>query len=130
MKTILFVGECRSLTAIRNGWRWQDGRLAAKTLFDALRALGIDPEAHEFVNLWTDPPAAPRITWHRKARLRATASLGEKIIVALGKKVSDKLAELKVDHVALIHPAARGRIRGRGRYARHVAEKLGPEVRS
>lgn len=123
-RQILFVGECRSLTAIRKGWRWQDGRLAAKTLFEALRALGVDPLVHTYVNLWTDPPLAATVTAHRKATLRAT----DKLIVALGKKVSDELLRLKIDHVALIHPAARGKIRGRGRYAKHVRKVLAPAI--
>ena len=125
-REILFVGECRSLTAIRMSWTWKDGRLAAKTLFEALRGMGLDPLAHDFVNLWTDPPLAPCITAHRKAMLRST----KKLIVALGKKVSDGLTNLSIEHVALIHPAARGKIRGRGRYAKHVKKILGPAVTS
>lgn len=35
---LVFVGERRSPAAIRMGVRWPDGRLAAKQLFDALRA--------------------------------------------------------------------------------------------
>lgn len=52
---ITFIGECRSLTAIRKGWSWMDGRL--------------------------------------------------------------------------VHPAARGRIRKRHRYHKHVRDTLGPALR-
>ena len=54
MTRLIFVGECRSLTAKRKNWTWKDGRLAAKPLFEALTAMGVDPAAHEYTNLWTD----------------------------------------------------------------------------
>lgn len=123
---ILFVGECRSLTAIRKGWTWKDGRLAAKPLFEALDALGVNPAQHGFCNLWTDPPLAPCITDHRRRMLRE--SMKTHIIVALGQKVSSGLEELGIDHVAIVHPAARGRIRKRTRYIAHVKKKLGPAL--
>lgn len=37
----IFIGERRSQTAIERGWTWADGRLAAKTLSDALAPLGL-----------------------------------------------------------------------------------------
>ena len=123
MKPMIFVGECRSLTAIRKGWTWKDGRLAAKPLFEALEAMGVDPDTQEFCNLWTDPPLAQCITNHRKQALRMKLSEGY-TIVALGSRVSEALAELDIDHVGIVHPAARGRIRKRERYIAHVAEKL------
>ena len=127
MTRLLFVGECRSLTAKRKNWTWKDGRLAAKPLFEALTAMGVDPAVHEYTNLWTDS-SPPCIPWQRVARLKATASLGDKVIVALGKRVSDELIKRGIAHVALVHPAARGKIRKRERYHAHVAEKLGPVV--
>jgi hypothetical protein len=48
--------------------------------------------------------------------------------VALGRRVSSELARRDVDHVALVHPAARGRIRKRERYIAHVQERLSPHV--
>lgn len=118
-----FVGECRSPTAKRKGWTWKDGRLAAKPLFEALAAMKIDPGAHVFLNLWTDstPPVIP---WQRVQRIRAAANAGV-IVVALGKRVSTELAKRGIDHVALVHPAARGAIRKRERYINHVKERLG-----
>ena len=41
----IFVGERRSERARVIGVRWEHGHLAAKTLFDALRACGINSEA-------------------------------------------------------------------------------------
>lgn len=125
---LIFVGECRSLTAKRKNWTWKDGRLAAKPLFEALNAMGVDPAAHEYMNLWTDS-APPVVPWQRVAKLRVLASYDDHVIVALGKRVSGELVKRGVDHVAIVHPAARGRIRKRERYIEHVADTLGPRVR-
>jgi hypothetical protein len=125
-KKLLFVGECRSLTAQRKGWTWKDGRLAAKPLFEALTAMGVDPAAHQFVNLWQDgvplehafiPPS--RVGW-----LKAKQERDGYVLVALGQRVSNELVKRGVEHVTLIHPAARGKIRKRERYHAHVKEKL------
>ncbi len=131
MPRLLFVGECRSLTAQRKGWTWKDGRLAAKPLFEALAAMGIDPRQHAYTNLWMDgvPTDLAFIPPARIARLRATLKVKGNVIVALGKRVSANLARLGIDHVALVHPAARGRIRKRERYHAHVKERLSAAVR-
>lgn len=120
--SLLFVGECRSLTAKRKHWTWKDGRLAAKPLFEALSAMGVDPLAHEYVNLWTDN-VIPLITWSKVQLIMRHAGDG-RIIVALGKKVSEQLAKRGIVHVALVHPAARGKIRKRETYHAHVKSKL------
>lgn len=126
MSHLLFIGECRSLTAKRKNWTWKDGRLAAKPLFEALAAMGVDPAAHQYTNLWTDstPPIVP---WQRVERIRSAVESGT-IAVALGKRVSAELSRRGIQHVALVHPAARGRIRKRERYHAHVREKLGEVV--
>ncbi len=121
-RKLLFIGECRSLTAKRKNWTWKDGRLAAKPLFEALRAMGVDPLAHEYMNLWTDH-ATPRV--RSNLELLMHWSNRDAIIVALGSKVSLELARRGIVHVALVHPAARGKIRKRERYHAHVADKLG-----
>lgn len=125
-QNFVFVGESRSATAIRAGWTWKDGRLAAKPLFEALLAMGIDPQLQEFVNLWYDKPRRPGSTW--KPQLNAGIICGLRatpwIKIALGKRVSEQLTKLGIDHVAIVHPAARGRIRKRHRYIKHVADKL------
>lgn len=122
---LLFIGECRSLTAKRKNWTWKDGRLAAKPLFEALRAMGVDPAAHEYMNLWTDDPK-PKI--RPGLKLLMHWSNRDVTIIALGAKVSRELARRGVVHVALVHPAARGKIRKRATYHAHVADKLGAIV--
>ncbi len=123
----IFVGECRSLTAQRKNWTWRDGRLAAKPLFEALAAMGIDPALQIYVNLWTDDSVTPTVPWQRVARLREERTRGV-VIVALGQRVSRELVRRGVDHVAIVHPAARGRIRKRERYVAHVRERLSPHM--
>jgi hypothetical protein len=120
-RTFVFVGECRSETAKRRGWSWQDGRLAAKPLFEALEALEIDPAAQQFVNLFTDPPGKPRVNYRTVLQLLGS----DRIIVAMGKRVSHELARRGIVHTQIVHPAARGRIRKRERYIAHVVERLG-----
>jgi hypothetical protein len=128
MTRLLFIGECRSLTAKSKGWTWEDGRLAAKPLFEALEAMGVNPKDHEYTNLWMDtsPPviAANKFEW---LRMKQTSG---SVLVALGKRVSGQLEFFGVDHVALVHPAARGKIRKRERYHAHVKKTLAPVVAS
>lgn len=128
-RRLLFVGECRSITAQRKGWTWKDGRLAAKPLFEALEAMGVNPRAHEYMNLWLDgvAPEHQSVVPSKIARINARRLDGA-VVVALGKRVSKELAKRGVTHVALVHPAARGKIRKRARYVAHVAERLGPAV--
>jgi hypothetical protein len=134
MAHLLFVGECRSITAQRKGWTWADGRLAAKPLFEALAAMGVDPKDHAYLNLWSDAvsgdirrgPLEPGILGSTIQAIRRFMMRPESyIVVALGKRVSHELARRGIVHVALVHPAARGAIRKRERYHAHVAEKLG-----
>ena len=124
----LFVGERRSTAAIRLGVRWEDGRLAARTLHAALRSAGLDPAAQVYANLFADPApgadAAPFIVAGAiRAQLHAAASIGVPL-VALGRRVEAALARNGLPHRALIHPAARGAIRRRDRYQAHVAAVL------
>lgn len=116
----IFVGECRSATAIERGWSWTDGRLAARPLFEALRAAGIDPAQQRFVNLFRDPPSSAKVNG---ATVRELIGSGARI-VALGKRVARELARRGIVHVELVHPAARGAIRKRERYVAHVVERL------
>jgi hypothetical protein len=90
--------------------------------------MGVDPKAHEYMNLWGDPPRR-RI----KTQLITTLAVMQtqaspEIVVALGKRVSDELTKRGIKHVALVHPAARGKIRKRERYHAHVREKLARHV--
>jgi hypothetical protein len=109
--TILFVGERRSSLAIRMGVRWENGRLAAKQLFDALKACGLEPSAHRYTN-WFE--------WGGKKAVR----LHEGPIVAMGRKVQRELVRRGITHTPMIHPAARGLIRKKERYIAHVRRTL------
>ncbi len=109
---ILFVGEERSDLAVERGWTWKSGRLAAKQLFDALALIGIDPAEHRFVN-WFESSDRFEVYHH------------EGPVVAMGRKVQRALTAKGIEHIPLVHPAARGKIRAKGIYAAHVAEMLG-----
>lgn len=124
----LFVGERRSETARRRGWTWRDGRLAAVPLYEALRSMGLDPADRaqcDWVNLWPDGDGdrGGPVPGRRLAVVRVHARLGA-TVVALGRLVSQELTRRGVDHVAVVHPAARGRIRRRDRYVAHVRQHL------
>ena len=123
MTKMLFVGECQSLTAKRKKWTWKDGHLAAKPLFAALEAMGIRPLEHEYMNLW-QVNVAPVVGWQKIERIRAHTYEPGHVVIALGKRVSAELTKRGIEHVALVHPAARGKIRKRERYHAHVAERL------
>lgn len=108
---ILFVGERRSNKAKTMGVRWQDEALAAKPLFEALRLIGIDPAACQFVNWFEGGKGAVRST--------------KLPVVAMGNKVQAALAQEGIAFVPLVHPAARGKIRATDRYRAHVKARLG-----
>ena len=118
----LFVGESPSPTALRNDWTWESQHLAGKTLAEALEAVGLVYGEQLFVNLYdlerneVSPEAVSQIE---------AAVLAGFPVVAMGKRVAAGLEELGLNPDAkIIHPAARGRIRGSNRYAEHVAEQL------
>jgi len=112
----LFVGEKRSTKAIQMGATWIDGRLAAKQLFDALRECGIEPSEQQFCN-WFE---------HGGRDIVLSCRGGKRVlIVAMGRTVQAALKRHHIDHIAIVHPAARGAIRKKERYAQHVKEALG-----
>lgn len=111
---VLFVGERRSATARRMGVTWKDGRLAAKQLFDAFDAVGFPRWRADFCNLFEDGGRAQVIS----------ALLCGKPIVAMGQKVHDELSKWCILHWELVHPAARGAIRNKQRYADHLRRVL------
>jgi protein-tyrosine-phosphatase len=107
MKEILFVGEERSETAKKRGWTWETGHLAAKQLFDALKANGINPEEHKYTNIFEEElPEA-------------------EVIVGMGKKVQKELVKRGIVYIGIVHPAARGKIRKKENYINHIKETLG-----
>jgi hypothetical protein len=118
----LFVGERRSPTAQKNGWTWDNcangkPRLCSIQLFEALEMCGIIPKLQEFVNVWQDDGSyTPNIF----SMLAET----DRAIVAMGRTVQAELKKRGIPHLFIYHPAARGWIRGKGRYAKHVRETL------
>lgn len=124
----LFVGEKPSKLAQKRGVTWIDGGLAAKQLFDALAPLGISGQECRFENLFGDDPTDAEKGPHiivRAARIRDIAAADGREIVAMGQKVSRALHKLGLPHRIITHPAARGRIRAKERYAAHIREALG-----
>jgi len=117
MTVFLFVGEAPSLKAQKKSWDWEDGHLAARQLFDALQACGVNPHQQWFTNISEGKVAqvlctkALRVGW---------------VIVGLGRKVQGELRRFGIPYLAMVHPAARGSIRKKERYAAHVREVLGP----
>lgn len=127
-RRFIFVGEKPSHTAHRKTWTWESGRLCAKPLFEALRAIDIEPTACGFINLYGDTPSATVSHTSAHARCRVHVLLAARkagiTIVAMGNKVALTLAGYEVPHIKLRHPAARGAGRKRERYHEHVREAL------
>jgi hypothetical protein len=98
--SFLFVGENRSLTAIRKGYTWEnvpsEGALCAKKLFTALRNAGIEPREHSFINIEDDKGNPQEIIPDGR------------IVVAMGLKVQKELNERGIPFLPIVHPAARG----------------------
>lgn len=127
----VFVGERQSPKAARTGATWQNGRLAARTLHDVLRAIGVEPEAQAFLNLWSAPGLGPAKQPPRRQSIAAVRRAVREglCVVALGNLVARELERAKVPHVRMVHPAARGLIRKRERYVEHArAVLLNPNV--
>lgn len=122
MTNYLFVGERRSSRAVQIGVFWEDGKLAAKTLFDALRFCGLDPQQQVFINLFRNNGKVNRLALTDLQMLQEGLT-----IVGMGRKVQTVLEESKIRHLKLIHPAARGKIRKTELYQQHVKEVLCPK---
>ena len=110
MNKLLFVGEERSPTAIRMGVTWKDRRLAAAHLSKATDALGLDWDSLCFMNVFED-------------NIEDIMSF-KGIVVAMGRKVEKELKKHDIEHVFIMHPAARGKIRIIDNYVAHVKENL------
>lgn len=122
----LFVGEKPSVKAHECGVVWADGGLAAKQLFDALKRLAIDPSRSMFFNLFGNTPAACEVIVPpaRLLLLGELAEINRLDVVAMGLKVSRHLQKFNIPHRTIVHPAARGAIRQKDRYARHIKDVL------
>lgn len=127
----VFVGERPSRTAARRGWTWEHGRLAGKTLHDALAHIGIDPARQRYVNLFGDECErdAESIEINERILLiRRLKRRGYKV-VGMGQRVCRKLRKAEVVHLSMRHPAARGRLRRRELYTAHVRQSLAGDLK-
>jgi hypothetical protein len=123
---LLFVGQERSKLAQERGVYWEDEAQCANQLFRALRANKINPQKCSFVNLFTDESDGVKYvdkTVNDKGLNKICRWKGQ--IIGMGSLVHKKLRELKVEHHHIIHPSARGSIRLKENYIRHISEKIG-----
>jgi hypothetical protein len=126
MKKLLFVGQERSKLAQGRGVYWEDEAQCANQLFRALRANKIEPQKCSFVNLFTDESDGVKYsdkTINKKGLNKVRRWTGE--IIGMGSLVHKKLRELRVRHHHIVHPSARGSIRLKENYIRHISEKIG-----
>jgi hypothetical protein len=123
----LFVGEKPSQRAKDIKATWEKAMLAGKTLHDALTAIGIEEAERTFINLFGNDPEAPlfdTIHVQRQVKRIRTKQREGYVIVGMGRNVQRMLDAHRVEHLKLVHPAARGRIRRKELYIKHVAETL------
>jgi len=117
-KQIVFIGEEKSPTAIKRGWSWEDGRLAAKQLFDGLKGaediIKVSPKDCKFVNLFEKDGK----------QFIKSRDICKYVVIALGDKVSKGLDNHAIKHYKMVHPAARGKIRKKENYIKHTREIL------
>ena len=126
MKKLLFVGQERSKLAQERGVYWEDEAQCANQLFRALRANKINPQKCSFVNLFTDDSDGLPIgkkTINKKGLNKIREWKGQ--IIGMGNIVADKLTSLKISHIQIVHPSARGKIRAKALYIQHIRERLG-----
>ena len=113
----LFVGDRRSKLAQRMGVRWEDGHLAAATLFAALYACGLDPHEQVFRNVRTDDG---QLDYTELSNIRWWGLP----VIALGREAWLVLRRAEIPCTLMVHPAARGAIRKKENYQAHVREVL------
>ena len=89
MKRYLFVGEKRSPMARKMNVTWQDGRLAAKHLFEALDRIGIEITNCDFKNVFREILSENVVN---KSAVREIKRFDGEII-AMGRKVERVLKE-------------------------------------
>ena len=108
----VFVGEKRSRRAIAMAVSWADGRLAGRTLHEALRAAALDPAEQLYLNAFVDGDGTKACSLMTNATRRqfvektkaitksADCSLAiEAIRTQAGAEVTAALAKLKFTNV-------------------------------
>lgn len=126
MNKYIFIGERQSHQAKKINATWQNGKLAAKQLHDALRALNIEPANQRYVNLWSRPGVGPikdYVDTSALVYIAESIAMGYTVI-GMGQLVSKELTRRGITHLLIVHPAARGSIRKKERYAAHVGSIL------
>ena len=114
---ILFVGEEPSKTAKEKGWVWGDEQLCSKTLLESIDQSGIfSRENARFINLFEDGSV-------NQDSIQMIKDFKSSVI-GMGNKVQRALTKNNIGHHALIHPAARGKIRKTELYQAHVKKVL------
>jgi hypothetical protein len=124
MSKLIFIGERPSNRALQLGVSLKDGRLAAKPLFEALRACGIEPTEHVFMNLFVQDED----TVCKKALIKITKLAKQGRLIAMGNKVSRNLDKEGFSYIKIVHPAARGKIRKTSLYRKHIKKVMGYAV--
>ena len=99
------------------GVRRENGRLAAKPLFEALRPTSIYPEKQVFINFYQDVSIKP--SPQGKRNIRRYQGKGY-LVIGMGRIVQEGLEDAGIRHTPMTHPAPRGTIRRKDRYRRHV----------
>lgn len=124
----IFVGLRPSISAWKFSRQWSDGAYAGKQLKDALEQLGFFFDEMVFINLYTLPQEKASIQTDADDLAEAIRKLKRSVlywtIVGMGKEVQKVLDSFTIEHLKLIHPAARGKIRKKYRYLKHCKEVL------
>ena len=107
----IFVGEKRSKRAKQLGLYWEDGGLAASQLFMALRALGIDPRKHTYVN-WFEPGGPEKVRAH------------DGPVVAMGRKVEEALNAEGIENTYVAHPISPGEAHRVEKYVDYIRKSM------
>jgi hypothetical protein len=118
----LFVGERPSRKAVQMQVSWQDGKLAAKQLFDALLANEINPKLCTFDNVF-QPTFGEEIVCKKSLKRILQKHNDGFTVIAMGNKVANILNNI-IPFKKIVHPAARGKIRKKELYIQHIKEVL------
>jgi hypothetical protein len=121
MRHFVFVGEKPSERALKIGATWENGKLAGKTLKDALVALGFDPAEQMYLNLFNEDMSV-NLGYSNIAF--AMQFVENWTVVAMGKRVDRELTALDIKHISIVHPAARGKIRKTEAYQAAFKERI------
>lgn len=108
---LLFVGERRSQRSLQLRVTWRSGKLAGKQLFDALSYMDIDPKYCEFKNIFGNS------RWIKK-------NWQNYCVIGMGKIAQGKLDNMGIPYIPIVHPAARGKIRKKEKYIKHVRKQF------